>query len=158
MSDFNNNDLLCKDVYSAGSLPSLLTGDHCINFQCNFYHDGSCSYDLCFNDCNQRLSNTSGETPADNTLHPIVSHSEGTIFAPNDELESCPRVITTSNDTSENDMNHLEVSNTISEIRIKNLNNIIICHLNVNSLPNKFSEIHYQELYGHYSFNRDEIR
>ena len=48
-------------------------------------------------------------------------------------------------------MNHFEASNTISEIRIKNLNNIIIGHLNVNSLPNKFdySDIHYQELYRH---------
>ena len=116
LSDFNNNHLLREDVYSADSLSSDLTGDHCINFQCNLHHDGSCSYDLCFNDCNRRLSNTSGETPADNALHPIVSHSEGTIFAPNDELESCPSVITTSNDTSDNDMNHLEASNTISEI------------------------------------------
>ena len=38
-------------------------------------------------------------------------------------------------------MNHFEASNTISEIRIKNLNNIIIGHLNVNSLPNKFDSL-----------------
>ena len=80
-------------------------------------------------------------TPTDNVLHHIVSQSNGNIYAPDDDLESRPRVITISNDTNDNDMNHFEASNTISEIRIKNLNNIIIGHLNVNSFPNKFDSL-----------------
>ena len=43
--------------------------------------------------------------------------------------------------SNDNDMNHFEVSNTMSEIRIKNLNNIIIGHLHVNSLRNKFDSL-----------------
>ena len=50
-------------------------------------------------------------------------------------------MITISIDTNDNDMNHFEASNTISEIRIKSLNNIIIGHLNVNFPPNKFDSL-----------------
>ena len=53
------------------------------------------------------------------------------LFSPGDDLESRPKVTTISNDTNDNDMNHFEASNTINEIRIKNLNNIISGHLNV---------------------------
>ena len=141
-----NDDLLCvcsdKDVYSSDSVQSdILTVDHSKNFHCILRYDNLFFEDLCFNESKERLSNTSGQTPTENVFHHIVSQSNGNIFAPDDDLESRPRVTTISNDTNDNDMNRFEASNTISEIRIKNLNNIIIGHLNVNSLPNKFDSL-----------------
>ena len=131
-----------KDVYSSDSVQSdILTVDHSKHFHCNLRYDNLVFEDLCFNESKERLSNTFGQTPTDNVLHHIVSQSNGNIFAPDDYLESRPRVITISNDTHDNDMNHFEASNTISEIRIKNLNNTIFGHLNGNSLPNKFDSL-----------------
>ena len=118
-----------------------LTVDHSKNFHCNLRYDNLFFEDICCNESKEQLFNTSGQTPTDNVLRHIVSQRNSNIFAPDDDLESRPRVITISNDTNDNDMNHFEASNTISEIRIKNLNNIIIGHLNVNSLPNRIDSL-----------------
>ena len=73
--------------------------------------------DLCFNESKERISNTSGQTHTDNVFHHIVSQSNGNIFAHDDDLESCRRVRTISNDT--NDKNHLKLQMPLVRLELK---------------------------------------